>query len=139
MEKALAEHFGDEYADIHGGWPYDAMEALTGTKSEKYKEAPSIQELERLHESGAVISPRSEEHTSELQSRGHLVCRLLLEKKTRRGRGPSRKAAPFAARRRRVVRGGGRRRTAGLARVLIGIRCVPRGCWRSRSSPRGVQ
>src|SRR5437870_13302998 len=29
----------------------------------------------------AVGSPRSEEHTSELQSRGHLVCRLLLEKK----------------------------------------------------------
>src|SRR5690625_6381401 len=28
-----------------------------------------------------VCSPRSEEHTSELQSRGHLVCRLLLEKK----------------------------------------------------------
>src|SRR5690625_5911935 len=27
------------------------------------------------------ISPRSEEHTSELQSRGHLVCRLLLDKK----------------------------------------------------------
>src|SRR5437870_7363880 len=27
---------------------------------------------------------RSEEHTSELQSRGHLVCRLLLEKKKRR-------------------------------------------------------
>src|SRR5437870_6028491 len=26
-------------------------------------------------------SPRSEEHTSELQSRGHLVCRLLLENK----------------------------------------------------------
>src|SRR5207253_8930913 len=25
--------------------------------------------------------PRSEEHTSELQSRGHLVCRLVLEKK----------------------------------------------------------
>src|SRR5690625_7022803 len=30
-----------------------------------------------LHENGE----RSEEHTSELQSRGHLVCRLLLEKK----------------------------------------------------------
>src|SRR5690625_5860858 len=27
---------------------------------------------------------RSEEHTSELQSRGHLVCRLLLEKKSNR-------------------------------------------------------
>src|SRR5690625_6697794 len=27
------------------------------------------------------LMKRSEEHTSELQSRGHLVCRLLLEKK----------------------------------------------------------
>src|SRR5690625_2851897 len=27
------------------------------------------------------FTSRSEEHTSELQSRGHLVCRLLLEKK----------------------------------------------------------
>src|SRR5690625_6791630 len=27
------------------------------------------------------LNRRSEEHTSELQSRGHLVCRLLLEKK----------------------------------------------------------
>src|SRR5690625_2859430 len=31
--------------------------------------------------SPAVTLMRSEEHTSELQSRGHLVCRLLLEKK----------------------------------------------------------
>src|SRR5439155_27233880 len=29
-------------------------------------------------------APRSEEHTSELQSRGHLVCRLLLEKKKKK-------------------------------------------------------
>src|SRR3712207_7797603 len=29
------------------------------------------------------IDPRSEEHTSELQSRQYLVCRLLLEKKKR--------------------------------------------------------
>src|SRR5439155_23665888 len=29
----------------------------------------------------ALGHERSEEHTSELQSRGHLVCRLLLEKK----------------------------------------------------------
>src|SRR2546430_12539556 len=28
-----------------------------------------------------VVSPRSEEHTSELQSQSNLVCRLLLEKK----------------------------------------------------------
>src|SRR2546429_4640147 len=32
--------------------------------------------------------PRSEEHTSELQSRLHLVCRLLLEKKHRQARLP---------------------------------------------------
>src|SRR5947208_8957700 len=29
----------------------------------------------------AAVGPRSEEHTSELQSPDHLVCRLLLEKK----------------------------------------------------------
>src|SRR5207253_7060533 len=32
---------------------------------------------------GHEMKERSEEHTSELQSRGHLVCRLLLEKKKR--------------------------------------------------------
>src|SRR2546422_2811802 len=31
----------------------------------------------------ASLEPRSEEHTSELQSRLHLVCRLLLEKKNK--------------------------------------------------------
>src|SRR5256884_2049603 len=35
--------------------------------------------LHEVHEASTVI--RSEEHTSELQSRLHLVCRLLLEKK----------------------------------------------------------
>src|SRR3989442_10166519 len=33
---------------------------------------------------GAQAPERSEEHTSELQSRPHLVCRLLLEKKKKR-------------------------------------------------------
>src|SRR3712207_8949094 len=32
---------------------------------------------------GSAASSRSEEHTSELQSRQYLVCRLLLEKKKR--------------------------------------------------------
>src|SRR3989449_1868812 len=32
-------------------------------------------------ETGEKVTGRSEEHTSELQSRLHLVCRLLLEKK----------------------------------------------------------
>src|SRR5207253_10095427 len=35
---------------------------------------PKIFDLDDL----LKIAPRSEEHTSELQSRGHLVCRLLL-------------------------------------------------------------
>src|SRR2546422_7358267 len=36
---------------------------------------------ERQCEAQEAVRPRSEEHTSELQSRLHLVCRLLLEKK----------------------------------------------------------
>src|SRR2546422_8271786 len=40
-------------------------------------------ELAAVAETGERVAdrPRSEEHTSELQSRLHLVCRLLLEKK----------------------------------------------------------
>src|SRR5690625_6737340 len=48
--------------------------------------------IRELHTRGQLItvtrpndSTRSEEHTSELQSRGHLVCRLLLEKKKTNG------------------------------------------------------
>src|SRR3712207_7075569 len=37
---------------------------------------------------GAAAAPRSEEHTSELQSRQYLVCRLLLEKKKHKARIP---------------------------------------------------
>src|SRR5215510_7851337 len=44
--------------------------------------------VRRLHGAcrrhGRAVVPRSEEHTSELQSRGHLVCRLLLEKKKKK-------------------------------------------------------
>src|SRR5690554_6990975 len=39
-----------------------------------------IAEFERTLEMNLAVG-RSEEHTSELQSRPHLVCRLLLEKK----------------------------------------------------------
>src|SRR3712207_8074378 len=43
-----------------------------------------VQRLGRYHrtaQSGLTVVVRSEEHTSELQSRQYLVCRLLLEKK----------------------------------------------------------
>src|SRR2546422_7185686 len=42
---------------------------------------PLLRVLERRREGPARDFRRSEEHTSELQSRLHLVCRLLLEKK----------------------------------------------------------
>src|SRR5437870_10975534 len=46
-------------------------------------ELASFDDLVLMVKEGDPFSPavRSEEHTSELQSRGHLVCRLLLEKK----------------------------------------------------------
>src|SRR5439155_23266591 len=40
-----------------------------------------VSQVSELFENGHGGLLRSEEHTSELQSRGHLVCRLLLEKK----------------------------------------------------------
>src|SRR2546422_4092826 len=42
-----------------------------------YIEIPALD----VQRSAAFYAKRSEEHTSELQSRLHLVCRLLLEKK----------------------------------------------------------
>src|SRR3989442_5574268 len=43
----------------------------------------SFREINDLAHSFNAMLDRSEEHTSELQSRPHLVCRLLLEKKKR--------------------------------------------------------
>src|SRR5256885_11112860 len=47
-----------------------------------HPEAGPDQEVMRQKGHGDVMVPRSEEHTSELQSPCNLVCRLLLEKKT---------------------------------------------------------
>src|SRR5689334_23425245 len=43
--------------------------------------AKEVEELRRQGVAVHVLGDRSEEHTSELQSQFHLVCRLLLEKK----------------------------------------------------------
>src|SRR3712207_8564256 len=52
----------------------------------------SLSAIFAAHASHDIVSSRSEEHTSELQSRQYLVCRLLLEKKnshvTPRSRSP---------------------------------------------------
>src|SRR2546422_4292533 len=46
-----------------------------------------LEQIRRVRKTGFTLAPeagtRSEEHTSELQSRLHLVCRLLLEKKNK--------------------------------------------------------
>src|SRR5439155_23299090 len=42
---------------------------------------PALGDAAAAGQRALVLEIRSEEHTSELQSRGHLVCRLLLEKK----------------------------------------------------------
>src|SRR5690625_5457412 len=58
------------------GWPGAQRPATTGEREPAVTEAPLVPPPP--HD---VSQHRSEEHTSELQSRGHLVCRLLLEDK----------------------------------------------------------
>src|SRR3712207_8336968 len=47
------------------------------------RERPRREEPHLPRRAGPRVQERSEEHTSELQSRQYLVCRLLLEKKKR--------------------------------------------------------
>src|SRR5439155_8853737 len=65
--------------------------------------ADTPQDAERAREFGAEGVGRSEEHTSELQSRGHLVCRLLLEKKKKEHRRRPRDISCEIWRRRAIV------------------------------------
>src|SRR5439155_12453383 len=69
--------------DAEGGRDLGAVR----TAVEKHLPVAARADVERPVTGRKVCDMRSEEHTSELQSRGHLVCRLLLEKK-KRTRGP---------------------------------------------------
>src|SRR5687768_17777120 len=51
-----------------------------GLNAEELQQLEMERKVEQLREQ-ELLEKRSEEHTSELQSRLHLVCRLLLEKK----------------------------------------------------------
>src|SRR5437870_11051234 len=66
----------------HAAHGDDALDAFRKGRSVAFCGQPVIESLspptDRFSQMAAL---RSEEHTSELQSRGHLVCRLLLEKK----------------------------------------------------------
>src|SRR3989442_8910601 len=71
-----------------GTYPSPATKTL-GIKIIELSEGRSLVEMqidEHLHNMSATMhgGVRSEEHTSELQSRPHLVCRLLLEKKKKK-------------------------------------------------------
>src|SRR5690625_7039170 len=62
-------------------FPYTTLFRSVLQRYELLYEARLVLEAWRDAELFDPGQARSEEHTSELQSRGHLVCRLLLEKK----------------------------------------------------------
>src|SRR5690625_911278 len=78
----------DTYKETGKGLTYHSCSSKLPSLKNEYewlKEVDSIalqSSLQNLADSFLrFFKKRSEEHTSELQSRGHLVCRLLLEKK----------------------------------------------------------
>src|SRR2546430_10249039 len=70
-------------------FPYTTLFRSCGACCSRRPILPSVRAGRRNRSSGATpptkshlhVGPRSEEHTSELQSQSNLVCRLLLEKK----------------------------------------------------------
>src|SRR5690606_39491818 len=74
----LIEHLGEQARDLEAEF-FDTeftLEGLPHAKKDRYVEL-----LEDLDVPATLDGLRSEEHTSELQSRENLVCRLLHEKK----------------------------------------------------------
>src|SRR5690625_6618958 len=59
---------------------YETFDLETKDEAEEFFSRFINNELGNIDGITYSINYRSEEHTSELQSRGHLVCRLLLEK-----------------------------------------------------------
>src|SRR5437660_1357719 len=80
LRKSIVAHGGADKLSKFGA----ATSKFKGTieimgKSRDITGESTLQKPDKLK-----TSLRSEEHTSELQSRGHLVCRLLLEKKKKK-------------------------------------------------------
>src|SRR2546427_2908681 len=74
--------FRSRLADAPG--PEQAERPALELDAEQQLRVPA-RPLAALHELDALQdAPRSEEHTSELQSQSNLVCRLLLEKKKKK-------------------------------------------------------
>src|SRR5437870_6437347 len=73
--EGISRKHNPEFTMLEAYWAYADFEKIADLVEEMICH---VAEAILAMEGGA---PRSEEHTSELQSRGHLVCRLLLEKK----------------------------------------------------------
>src|SRR5690606_40204263 len=83
--KTLSWTYGEYRTNIVAGGNYNYQDVL-GSDAEYMSEYPTANNvIARLQpEATGINALRSEEHTSELQSRENLVCRLLLEKKKRK-------------------------------------------------------
>src|SRR5690625_5405798 len=83
IEVTVLEKHADFLRDFRGDTVHPTTLGLLEDLGliEQFNELPQskLTHLELPNARGKDV--RSEEHTSELQSRGHLVCRLLLEKK----------------------------------------------------------
>src|SRR5437870_8360837 len=66
---------------LHDALPICSSGARSGRWRSGRFSARALPERRPTTRGSSAVARRSEEHTSELQSRGHLVCRLLLEKK----------------------------------------------------------
>src|SRR5690625_7024030 len=77
VTKMVADNIGEP-------WPADARETIHDVMKIAILNNSGMDATVKNKPRTCTIKLRSEEHTSELQSRGHLVCRLLLEKKKAR-------------------------------------------------------
>src|SRR3712207_7784508 len=69
---------------FRSGEPAEAADQNAFAVTQEFADQVGVETLSELAEAcgdGSLTLGRSEEHTSELQSRQYLVCRLLLEKK----------------------------------------------------------
>src|SRR5207253_11343032 len=69
---------------LHDALPISARAARPGRSADAETARRRRHSGRESHAPAQGEAWRSEEHTSELQSRGHLVCRLLLEKKKKK-------------------------------------------------------
>src|SRR5699024_11543031 len=79
-----AGYFLNKAPGYYGRYLALSGETINGNDAIFINAADYLIPSERVNDVLNIIKERSEEHTSELQSRFELVCRLLLEKKIKR-------------------------------------------------------